>query len=300
MGCWGRAGCAGNSETGECWWLRAGARQRKPAHDPAREKPNDSVSGTGGRENREQKEWEWRKRMRGIGLWHPATECAPHVTRATLERAGQLTWRTRQTPWRVLSVVTPKTTRAVPPFAALSCWIGWHSFQSFQPSLNLHICSDSCLGNEGCLVVASALSRLPSLTKLYLQNNSLDDEGCLAVAQALTGLSTLEVLSSVSTSTGASIYFNFFKFLIFFYTIFFLILTGALPPRQRAAGPAAQAHGRRQEGADQGAAKAPRLFQAPQARWHRLPLAQGADRCWLKAIPYCADARLGNEGVDWL
>ena len=51
---------------------------------------------------------------------------------------------------------------------------------------------------------------MPSLTKLYLHNNSLDDDGCLEVARALTGLSTLEVLSSVSTSTGASVYFNFF------------------------------------------------------------------------------------------
>ena len=91
--------------------------------------------------------------------------------------------------------------------------ISFYSFQSFQPSLNLRICSDACLGNEGCLVVASALSRLPSLSKLYLHNNSLDDDGCLEVARALTGLSTLEVLSSVSTSSEAGVHifyvFNF-------------------------------------------------------------------------------------------
>ena len=63
---------------------------------------------------------------------------------------------------------------------------------------------------------------MPSLTKLYLHNNSLDDDGCLEVARALTGLSTLEVLSSVSTSTGASVYFKFFSFYSFFYAIFIL------------------------------------------------------------------------------
>ena len=54
---------------------------------------------------------------------------------------------------------------------------------------------------------------MPSLNKLYLHNNSLDDDGCLGVARALTGLSTLEVLSSVSTSSEAGVHifyvFNF-------------------------------------------------------------------------------------------